>query len=131
MKRLLAFLPSVLLALTPPGAHAAAAPIYLKAYRSLVNLASPRFSPDGARVAFVAIRPDFVHDRYDRTLMVVDTAGGASASRTDGRQASNRFIVKPPTVAVHQRRGDCASRGRCGPDAPAQMWSICKERTHA
>ena len=49
MKRLLACLPSVLLALAPLGAHAAA-PIHLKAYRSLVNLASPQFSPDGARV---------------------------------------------------------------------------------
>ncbi len=84
MKRLLACLPSVLLAFAPLGAHAAAAPIELKAYRSLVNLASPQFSPDGARVAFVAIRPDFVHDRYDRTLMVVDTAGGAPTALVRG-----------------------------------------------
>ncbi|EQD69103.1 acylaminoacyl-peptidase, partial [mine drainage metagenome] len=84
MKRLLACLPCVLLALTPLGAHAAAAPIELKAYRSLVNLASPQFSPDGTRVVFVAIRPDFVHDRYDRTLMVVDTAGGAPTALVRG-----------------------------------------------
>ena len=49
-----------------------------------MNLASPQFSPDGARIAFVAIRPDFVHDRYDRTLMVVDTAGGAPTALVRG-----------------------------------------------
>ena len=84
MKRLLARLSSVLLALAALGAHAAAAPIHLKAYRSLVNLASPQFSPDGTRIAVIAIKPDFVHDRYDRTLLVVDAAGGAPTALVRG-----------------------------------------------
>ena len=49
MKRLLACLPSVLLALAPLGAHAAAAPIHLKAYRALSGSGSePIIEPSSA-----------------------------------------------------------------------------------
>jgi dipeptidyl aminopeptidase/acylaminoacyl peptidase len=80
MKRRLAFacLPAALLALASIGAAVAAAPIGLTDFRALVRIASPRFSPDGTQIAFLAARSDFVHDRYDATLRVISTKGGES-----------------------------------------------------
>jgi dipeptidyl aminopeptidase/acylaminoacyl peptidase len=69
-------LPAVLLALCPLGARAASRPIGLTDFRMLLRIASPRFSPDGRRIAFLTVRSDFVHDRYDATLRVIPTAGG-------------------------------------------------------
>jgi dipeptidyl aminopeptidase/acylaminoacyl peptidase len=77
MKRRLAAacLPVLLFAL-PPLAAQAAPPIHLQDYRALVRIDSPRFSPDGSKIAFVTARPDFVHDRYAHTLRVMDANGG-------------------------------------------------------
>jgi dipeptidyl aminopeptidase/acylaminoacyl peptidase len=68
-------LPAVLLALASLSAAAASAPIGLTDFRTLVRIASPRFSPDGTQIAFLAVRSDFVHDRYDATLRVVSAGG--------------------------------------------------------
>ncbi len=76
MRRDLACWPVAILLFIPLYAQALTAPIHLKAYRALVKLASPQFSPDGKRIAFLTIKPDFVHDRYDTTLRVVGTRGG-------------------------------------------------------
>ncbi|MGH8318217.1 MAG: prolyl oligopeptidase family serine peptidase [Steroidobacteraceae bacterium] len=78
MKGRLAFLclPAVLCGLATLGAAASAGPINLTALRMLVRIASPRFSPDGTQIAFLTIRSDFVHDRYDATLRVIPTEGG-------------------------------------------------------
>ena len=80
MKGRLAFacLPAALLALASVSAAAAATPIGLTDFRALVRIASPRFSPDGTQIAFLAVRSDFVHDRYDATLRVISTEGGES-----------------------------------------------------
>ncbi|EQD52075.1 peptidase S9 prolyl oligopeptidase active site domain protein [mine drainage metagenome] len=84
MKRFSAYGPAILLALTPLFGHAAMRPIHLKDFRSLVKFASLEFSPGGGRIVFVAIRPDLVHNRYDRTLMVVSTSGGAPRALVRG-----------------------------------------------
>lgn len=80
MKGRLAFLllQVALLALAPLGASAAGRPIGLTDFRMLLRISSPRFSPDGQQIAFVTVRPDFVHDRYDATLRVVPITGGES-----------------------------------------------------
>ena len=59
-----------------PLVASAAKPIQLQDFRALVRIESPRFSPDGKQLAFLTVRPDMVHDRYDATLWVMDTAGG-------------------------------------------------------
>src|SRR5581483_7365823 len=69
-------LPVALLALAPCGASAAARPIGLTDFRMLLRISSPQFSPDGQQIAFLTVRPDFVHDRYDATLRVIPTVGG-------------------------------------------------------
>ncbi|HEY2035721.1 MAG TPA: S9 family peptidase [Steroidobacteraceae bacterium] len=69
-------LPVALLALAPCGAAAAAGPVTLTDLRMLLRISSPQFSPDGQQIAFLTVRPDFVHDRYDATLRVIPTVGG-------------------------------------------------------
>ena len=66
---LLAFVPSIL--------QAAGRPVQLTDLRELRRIASPQFSPDGQQIAFLTIRPDFVHDRYDATLRVIGIHGGS------------------------------------------------------
>jgi Tol biopolymer transport system component len=68
-------LPAALLALASFGA-AAAAPIHLSDFRMLVQIGGARFSPDGAQLAFIAARSDFIHDRYAGTLYVTPIKGG-------------------------------------------------------
>jgi len=70
------FLSAVPLALASLRASAIARPIDLTDFRMLVRIASPRFSPDGRQIAFLTVRSDFVHDRYDATLRVMSSAGG-------------------------------------------------------
>ena len=69
-------LAAIVLGLASPAPAPASALIHLKDYRQLVQLVSPRFSPDGGQVAFVTLRPDFRLDRYDAALCVVDTQSG-------------------------------------------------------
>jgi dipeptidyl aminopeptidase/acylaminoacyl peptidase len=71
--------------LAAPGARALQ-PTNLRAYRQLVRLVSPQFSPDGQKIAFVTIRPDFIHNRYDTTLRVVPTTGGQVVAWVRGLQ---------------------------------------------
>lgn len=84
MKRVPAYWPLIFLVLIPISGHARGQPIRIKDFRSLVKLVSPQFSPGGERIAFVAVKPDFVHNRYDRTLMVVSTDGGAPRALVRG-----------------------------------------------
>lgn len=79
-----AALAAALLALASQPVRAGARPIALIDYRMLVRIASPRFSPDGKQIAFVTVRPDFVHDRYDRTLRVIPTSGGEARVVVEG-----------------------------------------------
>ncbi len=80
MKRLVvaACLPALLLVLAPLSASASSGPVHLKDYRALVRIESPRFSPNGKEIAFLTVRSDFVHDRYDATLRVMDLASAKS-----------------------------------------------------
>ena len=47
-------------------------------------MVSPQFSPDGKHIAFVTLRPDFGHDRYDGTLCVIDIPSGRSRALVSG-----------------------------------------------
>ncbi len=75
---------TVLLSLAPLAMRAAPRPLELNDYRDLVRVSSPQFSPDGAQLAFLAIRSDFVNDRYDATLRVVSANGGEARALVQG-----------------------------------------------
>jgi len=72
-----AALAAVSLTLGPLSVWADAKPIQLDDFRELRRISSPQFSPDGGQIAFLAIRPDFINDRYDATLCIVGANGGS------------------------------------------------------
>lgn len=65
------------LVLVPPAAARSvrAAPDF-RAFRRLVRIVSPVFSPGGRRILFVTVRTDDLRNRYDRTLWIVPVHGG-------------------------------------------------------
>jgi len=75
---------ALLVALSPLGAAASPGPIHLQDFRALVRIESPSFSPDGRQLAFLTVQADFVHDRYDATLRVMNTAGGGERALVSG-----------------------------------------------
>jgi len=59
-------------------------PIELKDLTRFVSVIDPQLSPDAARVAFVAIRPDEGRDNYDSTIWVVDRVSGEPQTYLSG-----------------------------------------------
>lgn len=76
----------LLLVLVPLAVAAAAPRIQLQDYRALIRIGSPQFSPDGSKLAFLTVRSDFVHDRYDATLRVMDIGDKQSRILVQGMQ---------------------------------------------
>ncbi|HKT32450.1 MAG TPA: S9 family peptidase [Gammaproteobacteria bacterium] len=74
----------LLLVLVPLAATATGTRINLQDYRALIRITSPQFSPDGKEIAFLTVRSDFVHDRYDATLRVLDIANEQSQILVQG-----------------------------------------------
>jgi dipeptidyl aminopeptidase/acylaminoacyl peptidase len=62
--------------------RASAEPLTLQNLRALVGVSNVRISPDGTKVAFIASVGDFTHDRNDKRLMLVSSAGGAPIALT-------------------------------------------------
>ncbi|HTX57045.1 MAG TPA: S9 family peptidase [Candidatus Acidoferrales bacterium] len=81
MKKL-AILPISAAFLMTPCAHAAAPPLTLMSLRSLVGVSQARINSAGTEIVFVASVGDYVHDRYDKRLMLVPAAGGAPRAIT-------------------------------------------------
>ncbi len=87
MKRLACFyLPAVLSMFVPAAVMAAAKTIQLQDFRTLIRIESPEFSPNGKQIAFLTVRPDMVHDRYDAALRVLNIADGKSKVLVRGMQ---------------------------------------------
>jgi dipeptidyl aminopeptidase/acylaminoacyl peptidase len=63
-------------------AHAQTGQVTLGRLRQLVGVSDVHISENGANVAFVRSVGDYVHDRYDKTLIVVSTSGGAPRAIT-------------------------------------------------
>ena len=79
---------ALLLALAGPAglaAPAAARPVDSEDIFRLTLLSGARIAPDGAHAAVVASRMDGPRNAYDRTILVVDTASGATRDATRGR----------------------------------------------
>ncbi|HUA09825.1 MAG TPA: S9 family peptidase [Candidatus Acidoferrales bacterium] len=81
MKKL-AILPILASFLMAPSARAAAPPLTLQSLRSLVGISQARINSAGTEIVFVASAGDYVHDRYEKRLMLVATSGGSARAIT-------------------------------------------------
>ena len=79
-------LPAALLAIAPGKAEAQARKIELGDLQRIVNVSSPEISPDGKSVVIVVSRANWVEDRYDSRLVLVDIATGSQRVLTNIRK---------------------------------------------
>lgn len=56
-------------------------------YAKLVNITDPQISPDGKSVVIVVARPDYVNNRFNAELVLVDVATGKKTVLTHERTA--------------------------------------------
>lgn len=73
--------------LAPSPATAQPRPMQLEDLGREVGLSSPMISPDGQRIAVVRSTSNYEDNRYDRTLVLVDVAGGPTRVLTPGRRS--------------------------------------------
>ncbi len=82
---------------------------------SLVWVADPRISPDGARVAFTRVAVDTAEDRYETSIWMVETAGGEPRRITAGpRDGQPRWSPDGKILAFL----------RAEKDKPSQIWLL-------
>ncbi|NNM99943.1 MAG: S9 family peptidase [Candidatus Eremiobacteraeota bacterium] len=117
MHRIAALLPAAALALTTgvaphSGVPAPHPPIALRDYRALTGITSPAFSPGGGRIAFIAQKADFAHDRYDASLMVLPSGGNwATAGSWPRTLVSGMRGLQSPRWAPNGRSIAFIARG--------------------
>ena len=63
-------------------------------YAKFVNISDPQISPDGKSVVIVVARPDYVNNRFNAELVLVDVASGIKKVLTQ-----DRFSVSSPRWA--------------------------------
>ena len=67
------------------GASASARTIGLDDLEALVQVRSPRLSPDGTSIVIVVARPDYEENRFASRLVLVDVGSGAQQQLTHAR----------------------------------------------
>ena len=60
-------------------------------YAKFVNISDPQISPDGKNVVIVVSRPDYVNNRFNAELVLIDVASGKKSVLTQ-----DRFAVSSP-----------------------------------
>ena len=109
----LALIPALVLAVLLLGALAKAGPVQLSDFRALIRLGSPRFSPDGKKIAFITRRADYIHERRAVPHGLTDHLCGADHD-TDAdpvghighHGADHRIVRAPPCAGQPARAGD-------------------------
>ena len=88
-------------ALCAAAAAAQARPaLTLRDFRALVRFGTPHFSPGGGRIAVRTIRGDFVQDRWDPTLRVLQVRGGSMSTLVRGMRELSEVRWSPDGRSV-------------------------------
>lgn len=88
-------------------------------YAKFVNISDPQISPNGKSIVIVVSRPDYVNNRYNAELVLVDVA---SAKRTVLTQ--DRFSVSSPRWSPNGEQLAFIARTGQGKDALNQIFLL-------
>ena len=79
---------------------ATALPLTIQDYATMPGVSSPRFSPDGKRIAYVVTRADMDRSVYDSDLWLVGVDGSNDMQLTRGRGADNHPRWSPDGTRI-------------------------------
>lgn len=88
-------------------------------YGKLVNISDPQISPDGKSVVVVVSRPDYVNNRFNAELVMVDVASGKRRVLTQ-----DKFAVSSPRWSPNGEQLGFISRVGQGKDALNQIFLL-------
>lgn len=88
-------------------------------YPKFVNISDPQISPDGKSIVIVVSRPDYVHNRFNAELVLVDVSSGKKRVLTQ-----DRFAVSSPRWSPNGEQLAFISRAGQDKDATNQIYII-------
>ena len=88
-------------------------------YAKFVNITDPQISPDGKSVVIVVARPDYVQNRFNAELVLVDVASGKKRVITQ-----DRFAVSSPRWSPNGEQLAFISKVGQGKDALNQIFLL-------
>lgn len=91
----------------------------LSDYAKFVNIADPQISPDGKSVVIVVSRPDYINNRFNAELVLVDVASGKKRVLTQ-----DRYSVSSPRWSPNGEQIAFISRAGSGKEANNQIFLL-------
>jgi len=88
-------------------------------YAKFVGISDPQISPDGKSVVIVVARPDYVQNRFNAELVLVDVASGKKSVLTQ-----DRFAVSSPRWSPNGEQLAFISKAGQGKDALNQIFLL-------
>ena len=88
-------------------------------YAKFVNISDPQISPDGKSVVIVVSRPDYVQNRFNAELVLINIADGKKRVLTQ-----DRFAVSSPRWSPNGEQLAFLSRIGQGKDATNQLFLL-------
>lgn len=88
-------------------------------YAKLVQISDPQISPDGKSVVVVVSRPDYINNRYNAELVLVDVATGNKTVLTQ-----DRLSVSSPRWSPNGEKLAFISKAGTGKDALNQIFLL-------
>ncbi len=88
-------------------------------YAKFINITDPQISPDGKSVVIVVARPDYVQNRFNAELVLVDVVSGKKSVLTQ-----DRFAVSSPRWSPNGEQLAFISRVGQGKDALNQIFLL-------
>ncbi len=88
-------------------------------YAKLVNISDPQISPDGKSVVLVVSRPDYVNNRFNTELVLVDVASGSKRVLTQ-----ERITVSSPRWSPDGAQLAFIAKAGLGKDATNQIFLL-------
>jgi dipeptidyl aminopeptidase/acylaminoacyl peptidase len=88
-------------------------------YAKLVNISDPQISPDGKSVVLVVSRPDYVNNRFNAELVLIDVATGSKRVLTQ-----ERITVSIPRWSANGEQLAFIAKAGLGKDATNQIFLL-------